>query len=268
MNTDTVRAALKSIQQETDRNGLRYTTINSPSGRMTKAALLAQGQDNVAFCADIQSSLGVIYDYADQGLQALQDTPAPAPTLFLPVKDGGIFGRTKWLAGSYGCDIFLPRGTGVLAPMDCTIREVIGGTGLQGGAEIILATPDNRWAWRYRHIQAQPGIKVGVAVSAGQMIATINDPSLDQLGAIPSWAVQQAGQQFPDGWQHLDLSVNSGSDQFAPTGGGGGNVNAYGWLVEAGYQGRTLNRTPGPPDAGIGHADAIRMSMPAVYRED
>jgi hypothetical protein len=118
------------------------------------------------------------------------------------------------------------------------------GTGLQQGAEVILATPDNAWAWRYRHVQPAQQLRLGQRVAPGAIVATVNDPSMDILGQPPAWA-----QPVPDGYQHLDLSVNQGTDQFAPTGGGGGNISAYQWLQSVGYQGRVLAKTPGPRDA-------------------
>ena len=219
------------------------------------------------------ADIGPIDDEAREGLELatlLPDDPPPppppAPQFVSPVPNGAVYGKTKWLPGSLGCDLFLKRGTPVVAPADCVIEEVIGGQGISGGAELILALPDRSWAWRYRHVQAVSGIRVGSQVRQGQTVATILDTSLDTLGAIPAWAQQQAGGPFPDGWEHCDLSVDRGGDQFAPTGGGGGNVSAYQWIAGLGYQGRVLERTPGPPDAGIGFDDAIRFMMPEEYR--
>jgi hypothetical protein len=213
------------------------------------------------YTAEDRSRLGSVSDYLGEVLAGpLPEDVAPAPQLVLPVELGGVFGQTKWLPGSLGCDIFLARHTPVLAPMDCTVRRIVGGTGLQGGAEVIIATLDFAWAWRYRHVLAAAGLRVGTQLQAGDMVARINDASLDQLGRVPPWAGQ-----MPDGWQHLDLSVNRGSDQFAPTGGGGGNVDADEWLVAHGYEGRMLARTPGPPDGGMRYAEAIVRMMPAEY---
>ncbi len=103
-------------------------------------------------------------------------------------------------------------------------------------------------------MQSVDGLRVGYRAVQGEPLASINDTSLDQLGRIPAWAGT-----MPDGWQHLDLSVNRGTDQFAPTGGGGGNVSAYLWLAGLGYTGRVLGRTPGPPDAGFSFAEARRL---------
>lgn len=210
------------------------------------------------------SEAGSIADYLHQILD-LSTEPVPTPTpppmaqFIVPVPNGAIYGKTKWLPGSLGCDLFLPRGSVVVAPAECVIEEIIGGYGISGGAEMILSLPDKSWAWRYRHIATFQGMRVGMTVRQGLELATINDASLDQLGKIPAWAVQQSGGVFPDGWQHLDLSVNRGTDQFAPTGGGGGNVSAYQWLVGLGYTGIVLARTPGPPDAGYGFAESVTM---------
>lgn len=196
--------------------------------------------------------------------------PPPPAVQFVPplAYADGIYGRTKWMPGN-GCDIFCPRGTNLLAPADCVVEEVIPGQGINGGAEIILAIPGNSWAWRYRHNQAAiglgagfalaVGVSVGSHVKQGQTVANTGDTSLDMLGAIPNWAVQQAGRPFPDGWQHLDLSVNQGTDQFSPLGGGGGNVSSFAWLQSTGYQGTVIQRTPGPPDAGRGFVESVRM---------
>lgn len=204
------------------------------------------------------SQVGSIADYLHRILDLSAD-PEPPPTppvvqFVCPVPNGGVLGPTKWLPGSLGCDVFLPRGTQVVAPADCVVEEVIPGQGISGGAELIIALPDRSWAWRWRHVQAKSGIRVGYRASQGQPLATIYDTSLDQLGRVPAWAGA-----MPDGWQHLDLSVDQGTDQFAPTGGGGGNTSAYQWLVVFGYTGRVLSRTPGPPDAGFSFAEARRM---------
>jgi hypothetical protein len=125
------------------------------------------------------------------------------------------------------------------------VREVVSGTGLNGGAELILQAQDGSYAWRYRHVQA--AVQVGQFVYQGQWVAVVGDGSLDSLGPIPTAWRQWP---FPDGWQHLDLSVNQGTDQFAPTGGGGGNIDSAQWMQALGYEGTLITRTPGPPDAG------------------
>lgn len=222
---------------------------------LDQARYVTRATDNEA----AWDQVGSIADYLHRILDLSQDVPPtpepPLPPQFVsPVADGAVYGITKWLPGSLGCDLFLPRGSMVYAPADCIVEEVIGGQGISGGAELIIALADKSWAWRWRHVQAIGGLTVGYHARQGQALATINDSSLDQLGAIPFWAGT-----FPDGWQHLDLSVNQGTDRFAPTGGGGGNVSAYQWMQGLGYAGRVLQRTPGPPDAGVRMAEAIQM---------
>lgn len=206
------------------------------------------------------SAVGSMADYLHRILDLAQEPqppeppPAPAAQFVAPLDPGAVYGQTKWLPGSLGCDLFVRRGSPVYAPADCIVEEVIGGQGISGGAEMILALPDKSWAWRYRHVAAITGIRVGLSVSQQQVVARVNDSSLDQLGPVPTWAGT-----FEDGWQHLDLSVAKGTDQFAPTGGGGGNYSAYLWIQALGYAGRVLSRTPGPPDAGVRMAEAIAM---------
>ena len=72
---------------------------------------------------------------------------------------------------------------------------------------------------------------------------------------------------MPDRYQHLDLSVNRGTDQFSPQGGGGGNYPAFQWLAELGYQGRILARTPGPPDSGLAHGGRRCLHDPCRPRQ-
>lgn len=193
--------------------------------------------------AEDRSALGSVSDYLGEIIAETLQEP-PQVTYQLPLAMGGVFGRTKWLPGSLGCDVFVARGSPVFAPADCEVRWVVGGTGLQGGAEIILWDSRSQSAWRYRHVAGH--VIVGQKVKRGERVATVMDPSLDQLGPVPNWA-----QPMPDGWQHLDLSVNKGTDQFSPQGGGGGNYNASLWLSDLGYSGRVLTRTPGPTDIGF-----------------
>jgi len=207
----------------------------------------------------LDQDIGPIHDYMAQILALLpkagpvpgpQPPPEPQPPgpFRAPVPHGGIYGRTKWLPGSTGVDIFVPRGTEVQAPAPCEVVWAQGGTGRAGGAEVIVTLPDRRWAWRWRHVQ--PRVRVGTRLEAGQVAAVVDDPSLDQLCPEPV-------RHMPDGWQHLDLSVNAGTDRFDPTGGGGGNVSAVRWLEEeAAYVGTVLARTPGPTDCGLRLAEA------------
>lgn len=219
-------------------------------------------------------NFGPIDPYMDQVIDAVRrgtvtppPPPPPAAQFVSPCPPGAIYGKTKWLPGSFGCDLFLPRGTPIYAPADCIIEELIGGQGISGGAEMILSLPDHSWSWRYRHVQGVSGLRVGSRPTQGQQVGIIMDTSLDMLGNVPAWAVQAAGRPFPDKYQHLDLSVDKGTNQFAPTGGGGGNQDADVWMLQmVGYQGTLIERTPGPTDAGIGVGEAIRMMNPREGR--
>lgn len=170
------------------------------------------------------------------------EPPPQAPQFVAPLPPGAVYGVTKWLAGSLGCDLFCARGTPLYAVCDGVIEEVLGGTGLQGGDEFILAPADRSLGFRYRHSMSY--CTVGQQVRQGEEIGYVYDPSLDQLGRVPAWF------PAPDGYQHLDWSVAYGTDQFNPQGGGGGNIDADDWLQAIGYQGVRWTRTPGPPDAG------------------
>jgi hypothetical protein len=198
-----------------------------------------------------------IKDVAGSPPKPPEPGPTPGPTFALPCVQNGVLGQTKWLAGSLGCDVFVPDGSPAMACCDGVIEEVIGGVGLSGGAEMILSAPDKSVAFRYRHTQAN--VQVGQAVTAGQVIGRFHDDSLNTLCPQPVTG-------YPGGWQHCDLSVNSGTDQFAPTGGGGGNVSSYQWLIAHGYQGTVVARTPGPPSCGMAVEEAIVMMTPVGRR--
>ncbi len=198
----------------------------------------------------MDSDIGPIVDVAntiEDSLPKVSEPPPPPPPepppaqFALPLDDGAVYGKTKWLAGSTGCDMFVKRGTPVYSPADCVVELVKGGVGANGGAEMILSKPDKSWAWRYRHVQAT--VRLGDRVARGSMVAKVMDESMGWLGRTPP------GFPAPDNYQHLDLSVNKGTDQFSPQGGGGGNVNSYSWLADLGYQGTLVQRTPGPNDA-------------------
>lgn len=237
------------------------------SSTMTKAAIL-EALDRIRGV-----DVGPVVDYMLQ-IDALvagePPPPPPTPTVqFLPPFPSGvvvIFGRTKWLPGSLGTDGFCAEGTELVAPADCIVEEVIPGQGISGGAELILALADKSLAWRWRHVQAVTGIRVGLTVKQGQTCAVVRDRSLDLLGDVPGWAVQAAGRPFPSRYQHCDLSVAKRTDQFPPQGGGGGNYDADQWLRDIGFQGIEIPRTPGPPDAGFGLAEAVTLMTPPGRR--
>jgi hypothetical protein len=157
----------------------------------------------------------------------------------------GVYGQSKWLPGSQGTDIFMRRGSPITAKTGGQVLYATGGTGLSGGSDTIAQFDDGTVA-RFRHVQ--PGLQAGSRFSAGQTIATIGDSSMDMLNP------QVAGQiGAPDGYQHLDLSINQpGHTQFSPQGGGGGDISAAQWLQQHGYRGRVVGRTPGPQEGQMG----------------
>ncbi len=216
--------------------------------------LIHQAQKKGWKTATVRNWLGSIKDYMDEIIDIVSNPipplpPTPTSKFHAPIDPGAVIGRNKWLhdapdGGSMGCDMFCKRGSPVYACCDGVIEEIIGGQGISGGAEIILSAPDKSFAFRYRHCQAQ-GIQVGSQVKAGDKIGIVYDSSLDTLP-------QSLVTMMPDGFQHCDLSVNQGTDRFAPTGGGGGNVKAFDWLQEIGYQAsRIMTQTPGPSSPGV-----------------
>lgn len=221
---------------------------------LDQARYITRATDDDAAWSQVGSIADYLHRILDLSADPVPEPPPPAAQFVAPLAPGAVFGQTKWLPGSLGCDLFCQRGSPVYAPADCLVEEVISGQGISGGAELIISLPDKSWAWRWRHVQPIAGLRVGDLALQGQMLATVLDTSLDQLGTPPAWS-----QPMPDKYQHLDLSVNRGTDRFSPTGGGGGNVSAYEWLVGLGYTGRVLSRTPGPPDAGWSFAKARRL---------
>lgn len=165
------------------------------------------------------------------------------------IPDGGVYGMSKWLPGSQGADIFLPRGSPIRANQGGTVLKAMGGTGLSQGAEMIVQFDDGTMA-RFRHVQ--PGIQGG-RFKAGQVLGTVNDSSMDMLS-------RQVAQQIgaPDGFQHLDLSI-SRSGNFDPTGGGGGDINSAQWLQSKGYRGKVVGQTPGPQQGMSGGMGGLGM---------
>jgi hypothetical protein len=154
----------------------------------------------------------------------------------------GVYGQSKWLPGSQGTDIFMRRGSPITAKTGGQVLYATGGTGLSGGSDTIAQFDDGTVA-RFRHVQ--PGLQAGSRFSAGQTIATIGDSSMDMLNP------QVAGQiGAPDGYQHLDLSINQpGHTQFSPQGGGGGDISAAQWLQQ---HGRVVPPVPRKDDGGDG----------------
>ncbi len=234
--------AIKALTQQ-----MRDMVTQAQADRCPYNATKATYQKSMAKIMD--KDVGPFANVADQIDVLLDEEPSPpAPPQFVaPLAAGAIYGKTKWLPGSLGGDLFCQRGSPVFAPADCVIEEVLGGVGQFGGDELIISLPDHSWAWRFRHTGASH--PVGYHAKQGEQVGVVGDPSLDQLCAPPV-------AHMPDGWQHLDLSVNQGTDQFSPQGGGGGNTNSYQWLQSLGYQGTVLARTPGPTDCGMTVAEA------------
>src|SRR4051794_26506969 len=58
----------------------------------------------------------------------------------------GVYGMQKWLPGSQGTDIFMPRGSPVTARTGGTVLRGMGGTGLGQGAEMIVQFDDGTFA--------------------------------------------------------------------------------------------------------------------------
>ena len=233
-------------------NQVRAAVQQAQDDRCAYNATKAVYQKSMAKIMD--TDIGPIMDMMDQLDALIDEEPSPPPPQFVsPLPAGAVYGQTKWLPGSLGCDLFCKRGTPVVAPADCVVEEVLGGSGLQGGDELIISLPDHSWAWRYRHTAATH--KVGYHAKQGEQVGTVVDASLDQLCAPPV-------RNMPDGWQHLDLSVNQGTDQFSPQGGGGGNRSAFLWMQGLGYQGTVMSRTPGPTDCGMTHAEASALLAP------
>ena len=70
-----------AIQQECDRDGLRYfpLDLSTISPNRTKAEMYQAAMDIAAFAADIQSALGIVYAHAEAGKAALGKAPEPGP---------------------------------------------------------------------------------------------------------------------------------------------------------------------------------------------
>ena len=153
--------------------------------------------------------------------------PFPA---WLPA--GGLYGQRKWVPGSNGVDVFLPRGTVILAPVAGLVVAP---------ADVVHPQPppvpavalrgDSGLSFFLGHVR--PLVSAGTQVQAGVPLAVIDDPSLDQLGS---------GGPGPSGWQHVDLNVSrQGTFTWY-----GGNIAASPWLQSTGYEGTLVEQTPGP----------------------
>lgn len=186
------------------------------------------------------------------------DPPMPAPPVeawgTLVSGASGLAGRTKWLYGSKGVDIFVRRNTIVTAPRDChiTFQQVPGGPLLIG--QMILQFSDGTAA-RYRHVSSQVGSQADAY--AGKDVALVSDASMDMLHWPAGYPTP------PDGYQHLDLSLASSVARLDPTGGAGGDVDADDYLMShGGLPGmQWISHTPGP-------MDGMRLALMAAGRLD
>ncbi len=220
------------------------------------------------------NALGPVKDYMNQikGLLPKVDTTLPPPPTgsdedWVNLLSGapGLAGKQKWYAppkpNANGIDIFVKRGTIVRAPFAGTVRfeQVPGGPMLIG--QMTLVHADGRTV-RYRHVavtQQQMSqfriayvhldgdIPTPLEVEQGQMLSVvyISDPSMDILRWPPGYPTP------PDGYQHLDLSLASHPTRMDPTGGAGGDVNAYAhiWERRGGIPHiQIIPKTPGPQE--------------------
>lgn len=263
-NVDEVRARLEAIQAACDRDGLRWWQIRDGDSR----------QDVIAFAVDIQASLGIIWQHAEEAKAVLPKVP-PAPEPEPPPlpepaeawtdllhSTAGLAGRSKWLAGSTGVDIFVPRNTLIRAPFDgqMTFRKVAGGPMPIG--EMVITHQDGRTV-RWRHVEAIGGI--GSHVRQGQDVAFVYDPSMDFLRWPAGYPTP------PDSYQHVDVSLASHPSRLNPQGGAGGDVDAdqHIWSQYGGVANITLiPRTPGPPEGSVRAADLEAWTAWAQPREE
>jgi hypothetical protein len=173
-----------------------------------------------------------IQQAAEAGPRAVADEPGSAPfPAWLPA--GGLYGHQKWVPGSNGVDVFLPRNTMILAPVTGLVIEP---------ADVVHPLPppipsialrgDSGLSFFLGHVR--PLVAPGAEVQAGAPLAVIDDPMLDRMSAPGPG---------PSGWQHVDLNV-SRDGMFTWY---GGNVPASPWLQSTGYEGTLIERTPGPP---------------------
>lgn len=196
-------------------------------------------------------------DLLARALPQMAPAPVDTPPVDTPPDDGGqpadplyenwanwlsgavgLVGRIKWKPGSTGCDLFVPRGTIIRAPFagHATFQQLPDMVGPHG--ELTLVRADGLTV-RIRHELAAGD---GGDVAWDQAIGIVYDPSLDLL----TWP---AGLPTPpDGYQHADLSLASDPSRLDPSGGAGGDINAFAYLQQQGVlDGWTIvARTPGP----------------------
>jgi hypothetical protein len=227
------------------------------------------------------NGLGPVKDYMDQIKALLPKVPEPPPVTG-PDEDWanllsqapGLAGKRKWYSGpnANGIDIFVKRGTIVRAPFAGTVKfEQVPGGPMPIG-QLTLTHQDGRTV-RYRHVAVtqqelqkfgmmfeKPGNSPGTEnVQQGQALSVVlvNDPSMDILRWPPGYPTP------PDGFQHLDLALASHPSRMDPTGGAGGDVNAYAhiWGKMGGIPHiQIIDRTPGPQEGLAGHSNSWSQS--------
>jgi hypothetical protein len=169
---------------------------------------------------------------SEAGSRPVADEPAAVPfPAWLP--SGGLYGQQKWVPGSNGVDVFLPRGTVILAPVAGLIiapADVV--RPLPPPIPSVALRGDDGLSFFLGHVR--PLASQGAQVQAGDPLAVIDDPMLDQM---------RSPGPGPSGWQHVDLNVSrDGMFNWY-----GGDVPASPWLQSTGYEGTLIERTPGPP---------------------
>ncbi len=124
-----------------------------------------------------------------------EDVADPVPSgLVLPVagvQPGDLadtFGDPRGVGGERGhgaLDIMAARGTAVLAAADGWVEKMFDSE--RGGHTLYIRSPNGRNIYYYAHLDTYaPGVRAGVAVRAGQRIATVGssgdaDPSAPHL---------------------------------------------------------------------------------------
>jgi hypothetical protein len=145
---------------------------------------------------------------------------------------GGLYGEQKWVPGSYGVDVFLPRGAEIRAPVAGIVVAPAQMVQPPPPIPAVALRGDNGLSFFLGHVQ--PLVAPGARVAAGAPLAVVDDPVLDRLGSDGPG---------PSGWQHVDLNVS----QHGWFTWWGGDVHASLWLQQTGYDGTLVERTPAPP---------------------
>jgi biotin carboxyl carrier protein len=148
------------------------------------------------------------------------------------IPPGSLYGQHKWVPGSNGVDVFLPRGTEVRAPVaGFVVAPAERVHPYPPPIPAVALRGDDGLSFFLGHIR--PLVSSGAQVQAGDPLGVVDDPAFDQV-ASPG--------PGPSGWQHLDLNVSrQGSFTWY-----GGDVPASLWLQRTGYEGTLVERTPRP----------------------